>query len=283
MQKPSFSVKKIKQQVKERLAQFGIFDESEADWLVATVLGTTRGGLALVNQVNKKQAKQIEKATRKRCKGMPLDAIVGHTSFFGHTFFVSRHVLSPRPETELLTEWAAKWAKQNNAKALLDLCTGSGAIAIVAKKQLPSLQVIASDVSQKALTVAKKNAKNLGANVEFVRSNMFENLKGVCVDILVSNPPYIATKQLKTLDREVQKYDPRLALDGGEDGLTFYKIIATKAPFHLRSGGALALEVGFDQAENVAKLLAEHFENIQILNDYNHIARMVVATKKDSK
>lgn len=278
MQK-TIEMKQIKKQVANQLAVCGIDDKSEAEWLIACVLGTRRTNLALIKSVNKKQAKKILKATKKRCKGMPIDIIFGHTQFFGHKFFVNRHVLCPRPETELLTEWAIKWAKEHNANSMLDMCTGSGAIAISAKLALPKVSVVGADISKKALKTAKKNAKNLGAQVVFVHSNMFKNIQGH-FDILVCNPPYIATEQLKQLDKEVQNYDPQKALDGGVDGLDFYRLIAVEAPKHLNAGAAIGLEVGFNQAEQVAKMLETNFENIEILFDYNHIARMVVATKR---
>ena len=161
---------------------------------------------------------------------------------------------------------------------VLDLCTGSGAIAIVIAKKSKSL-VSATDISKMALDVARENAKNNNVKINFFFFFMFENLKKRArFDIIVSNPPYIRTLDIEGLDEEVKNYDPKLALDGGEDGLKFYRIIAEKAQAHLKNKGKLFLEIGKGQYSAVEKILIENgFTNISYRKDYSKIIRVVIA------
>ena len=190
-------------------------------------------------------------------------------------------MLAPRQDTEILVEQAIKYINdQQQVQKVLDLCTGSGAIAITIAKNTNS-KVTATDISKRALAVATKNAKNLDAKVTFLQSDAFKDLKPSSkFDIIISNPPYIPTKVIETLDEEVKNHDPLIALDGGEDGLDFYKIIADNAPKHLSKGGVLMLEIGYDQKQSVPKLLQTKFKDIQVLNDYGGNPRVVIATKK---
>ena len=162
---------------------------------------------------------------------------------------------------------------------VLDLMTGSGVIAVTVALETNST-VFASDVSKAALEVAKKNAKANGAKVKFVESDLFKAFKREKFDIIVSNPPYIASKEILTLDDEVKKYDPLISLDGGEDGLYFYREIANLSPKFLKEGGELILEIGSTQGGSVKKLLQNNFKNIKIKKDYSGNDRIVVATKK---
>ena len=157
--------------------------------------------------------------------------------------------------------------------------TGSGVIAITIAKET-SANVVASDISHQALEVAKKNAKTNNAKIKFVESDIFKGLKKDKFDLIISNPPYIPSKEVLTLDDEVKKYDPILALDGGDDGLSFYREIAEQAPMHLKEDGIIVLEIGFNQGQSIKKLLQNSFKNIKIKKDYSGNDRIVVAQKK---
>ena len=179
-------------------------------------------------------------------------------------------------ETEILVELAIKKIKENNYKTALDLCTGSGAIGICLAK-FTSVQVTGIDISNQALLVAESNATKNGVKIEFLQSDLFNELKKrKKYDIIVSNPPYIKSQDILSLDEEVKKYDPRLALDGGEDGLDFYKTIIKEAPMHLNKGGILMFELGINQFKDVQTLMKnEGYEEIEIVKDYNKIERII--------
>lgn len=267
-------------ETKNILASHDIDDPSEAEWLVATVLGKNRTEMKLTPTISKAELQKIRDAINLRIKHMPLSKIFGFTEFYGMKFYVDKNVLSPRPETELVCEEAIKLINSHNFKKVLDLCTGSGAIAITIAKNTKT-KVEACDISRSALKIAEKNAKNLGAKVTFFESNMFSGLKkNSKFDIIVSNPPYIATKEIQLLDEEVKNHDPHISLDGGEDGLDFYRVIAQTAATFLKNDGKLVLEIGEGEANAVKKLLSANFKNINIIKDYNNIQRIVIATAK---
>ena len=185
--------------------------------------------------------------------GTPLQYITNKQEFMGLDFYVDSNVLIPQPDTEVLVEETINLCRENSK--VLDLCTGSGAIGISIAKNIKNADITMSDISEKALEIAKKNARNneVIERCNFVLSDMFENIQGN-FDVIVSNPPYIKTEIIKTLDKEVQS-EPHLALDGGEDGLHFYKLIAENAYKYLKQDGILALEIGYDQREEVISLL----------------------------
>lgn len=216
----------------------------------------------------------------------PVSYILGTREFMGLEFNVNRNVLIPRQDTEHLVEEVLRSCdkKENileNPVRILDLCTGSGCIAISIKKFLDrkgtASEVIASDISEGALAVAKENAKKNDVQVSFIQSDMFENIEGK-FDLIVSNPPYIPASQLRTLENKVVGFEPMGALYGGEDGLSFYRIIANEAKKYIKSGGRLFLEIGFDQGKTVPELLkTAGFEEIEVLKDYNNLDRVVKA------
>jgi len=214
----------------------------------------------------------------KRLTHLPVQYITGESCFCGLDFKVNRNVLIPRPETELLAEAVFTSC---TGKSVLDMCTGSGCIAVtVAKLGKPAL-VTASDVSEKALEVARENAAKNEAEVRFVQGDLFESVIGERFDIIVSNPPYIASAEVDTLMPDVKDFEPRLALDGMEDGLYFYRKIAKEAAEHLNPQGRLMLEIGNDQGESVPALLEENgFTDITVKKDYSGLDRMVFATKE---
>ncbi len=272
--KKSLSV--VLTEVKNKLAVAGVNDKSDAEWLIATVLGKNRAEMKLVPFVTDKQYEDIMKATERRAKGESVDNIFGFTEFYGLRFDVNKKVLTPRMETELLVEQVLKAEKTFKKCTILDLGTGSGAIAVAVAKNCDA-KVTAVDVSKMALAVAEQNAKKNGVDVEFLHSNLFQDLKRKRkFDIIVSNPPYIPTSEISKLDKNVRECDPALALDGGEDGLDFYREIISKAEKRLNSNGLIFFEVGKGQAGDVRKLLKEYgFEEIKTTKDYNKIERIV--------
>lgn len=275
--KKSFAV--VYSEVKNKLASAGITDKSDAEWIIATVLGKNRAEVKLVASVSDKQYADIMRAAERRAKGESVDNIFGFTEFYGLTFDVNKKVLTPRMETELLVEQVLKVQKQYKKCTILDVGTGSGAIAISVAKNCDA-QVTAVDVSTQALAVAESNAKKNGVKVEFVHSNLFDNLKRKRkFDIIVSNPPYIPSTEIEKLDKNVRECDPILALDGGEDGLDFYRSIISKARDRLNAKGQIFFEVGKGQAASVRRLLRENgFEQIRTTKDYNKIERIVSGT-----
>ena len=201
------------------------------------------------------QEKTYMQDLEKLIKGIPLQHITNSQEFMKMNFFVSSDVLIPRPDTEILVEEVIKLGKEKKNPTILDLCTGSGAIAVSIAKYLPNAKVYASDISSKALEVAKTNARNneVQDKIEFINSDLFEKIEGK-FDIIVSNPPYIRTEVIKTLDEEVQK-EPMLALDGGKDGLDFYRKIVEEAYSHLKFDSYLCFEIGYDQKEEVTEIV----------------------------
>ena len=263
-------------EVKNRLAAAGVTDKSDADWLIATVLGKNRAEMKLVATITEKQYEQIMNAVERRTKGESLDNIFGWTEFYGLEFDVNKKVLTPRMETELLVERVLLATKNFKNCTVLDLGTGSGAIAISVAKNSDA-SVTAVDISKSALATAQSNAKKNDVQIEFLHSNLFEDLKRKRkFDIIVSNPPYIPSAEIATLDKNVRECDPVLALDGGQDGLDFYREISRNAGARLNSGGMIFYEVGKGQALDVKKILKEcGFEDIKIFKDYNNIERIV--------
>lgn len=252
------------------------FEESDVDWIIGTILNKNRAEIKLVRSVAAKEAREILRAGERRAKGEPLSNIFGWVEFYGLKFDVNKKVLSPRMETEILVEQVLKKIDEFEAKTVLDLCTGSGAIAITLAKYSKT-KVYASDISKQALMIAESNAKKNGVKVDFSQSDLLESLKkGRKYDIIVSNPPYIKTADMEKLDIEVKKYDPRLALDGGEDGLDFYRKIIEQAKRRLNKKGWLFFEVGKGQAEEVALLMQKNgYESVQKVKDYNKIERVI--------
>ena len=198
------------------------------------------------------------KAIKKLIQGVPLQHITNSKEFMKLNFYVDKDVLIPRADTEILVEEVIKLAKKVGAKKILDLCTGSGAIAVSLAKYINKSEITATDISNDALRIAKLNAKNNNVEdrITFISSNLFQNIPEEKYDIIVSNPPYIKTKDIKVLNKDVQK-EPKLALDGGIDGLDFYRKIIKEADEYLKFGGFLCFEIGFDQKEDVIELIEE--------------------------
>ncbi len=212
--------------------------------------------------------------------GAPVQYITNKQEFMKMNFYVDENVLIPQPDTEILVE---EIINQYNGKKckILDLCTGSGAIAVSLAKYLEYAEIVASDISVKALQIAKLNAeKNLvHRKIKFIESDMFSKINDNNFDIIVSNPPYIKTEIIKKLDAQVKK-EPNIALDGGEDGLKFYKIIIRNSYKYLTDNGKLFLEIGYDQREDVIKLLNKnnYYDNIYSKKDLGKNDRIIVAS-----
>lgn len=205
-------------------------------------------------EVGKKEQWEYFVNIEKISNGVPLQHITHHQEFMKMDFYVDENVLIPRPDTEILVEEVIKIASKINEPKILDLCTGSGAIAISIAKNIPNAEIYAIDISSKAIEVAKKNAKELGANVKFIKSNLFDKLDKIKFDIIVSNPPYIKKDVISYLSKEVQK-EPELALDGGIDGLDFYRKITQQAIDYLKLGSFLCFEIGYDQKDEVVDII----------------------------
>lgn len=196
------------------------------------------------------------KSIKRLIEGEPIQHITHQQEFMKLNFFVDENVLIPRPDTEILVEEVIKIAKKTKAKKILDLCTGSGAIAVSLAKYLGDVEITAIDISSKSLQIAIKNAKSnqVEDKITFIESDLFSNITDDKYDIIVSNPPYIRKDVINTLTKEVQK-EPKIALDGGEDGLEFYRKIVCESDKYLKFRGYLCLEIGFDQKNDVINII----------------------------
>lgn len=250
-------------------------DETDAEWIVSIVTGIKRSELGGDSRVKSSHIDKIDELAAERIKGKPLSYVLGNADFYGYEIKVDERVLIPRPETEELVSEVLKVVK--NTDKVLDLCTGSGAIALVINKK-SGASVTATDISEAALEVAKENFKQFDAAVETRLIDLYGDLSEK-YDIIVSNPPYIKTEEIDTLDKEVKDYEPRIALDGGEDGLDFYRRICEGAKQRLNEHGKLFLEAGYGEAEEIKKMLENDF-NVEIIKDISGIDRIIKAELK---
>lgn len=261
---------------------------TEAELLFSEVLKCDRLSLYLNKGriLGKSDSFLISAALKRRIGGEPIQYILGKQEFMGMDFKVTTDVFIPRPETEILVETALKigyrlWVAGYGLK-ILDIGTGSGCVAISFAKFLSYAKIDACDISKEALGVAKENAKLNNVDVNFIQSNLFStyHLSPKTYNLIISNPPYIPTPEIKNLQPEIS-YEPAIALDGGEDGLDFYRKIIAAAAAYLKKDGFLMMEMGFGQKaaiENIFQRSAD-FEIIEIVKDYNKIDRVIVAKK----
>ena len=207
-------------------------------------------------EIEAKERDEYIKNIKRLTQGEPLQYITGIQEFMKLKFLVTKDVLIPQPDTEILTEEVINIVSGIENATVLDLCTGSGAIAISIAKYTNNVKIVATDISKKAIEIAKQNAKLNGVanNIEFVESNLFDKIKDKKFDVIVSNPPYISTSEIKSLPKDVQ-CEPFLALDGGKDGLDFYRRIAKEGYKFLNRQGFLALEIGYNQKEDVKQII----------------------------
>lgn len=264
---------------KNKLIENKIEDENiKTKVLLKYILNVDDSYLIIHNDEN--QDKEIEtkfiNCINELIEGKPLQYITHHQEFMNLDFYVDENVLIPQPDTEVLVLQTINIIKQyeNRNIKVLDLCTGSGAIAISTAKAFENqaVQVYASDISDKALEVAKKNSKKNDVHINFINSNMFENIDEK-FDIIVSNPPYIETETIKKLSKDVQQ-EPHIALDGGFDGLEFYKIIASEYEKYLNDNGTLLLEIGYNQKQSVTELFINR--NVECIKDLAQNDRVII-------
>jgi len=215
----------------------------------------------------------------KRMNGTPFQYILGEQYFMGLKFIVNKDVLIPRADTEILIYNILELFRAKEGVKILDMCTGSGCIAVSLAKNLKNANVYGADISEKALNIAKKNAEINNVNVEFYNSDLFNKIPNEKFDIIVSNPPYITTKDMKSLQREVMS-EPSLALDGGEDGLFFYRKISEDALLYLNDNGVIVFEIGFNQGDTVKEILIRNnYRDIRLIKDYSGNDRVLIAIK----
>ncbi len=224
----------------------------------------------------------FDDALKKRASRIPLQQILGQQEFMGLTFFVNEHVLIPRQDTETLVELVLKEQKDKNI-SVLDMCTGSGCIAVSLKKLGGYARVEGADISEEALKVAKRNSEEIlesGDAVNFRRSDMFSSFRETeRFNVIVSNPPYIPSAVIEELEPEVRDHEPRGALDGTADGLYFYRILAEECAKHLTPGGHVYFEIGYDQGAAVKELLDAHgFKDTRVIQDLAGKDRVVCGT-----
>lgn len=236
-------------------------------------------------EVNEKEYQQYINNLKEIIEGKPLQYITNKQEFMGLDFYVDENVLIPQPDTEVLVENVleiCKNIKNEQTIKILDLCTGSGAIAISLSKILNEKniknKIIASDISDKALEVAKRNNETNKTNVEFIKSDLFEKIEENDFEIIVSNPPYIRDHIISTLSKQVQ-CEPIIALAGGEDGLNFYREIIDKAHLHIKNNGYLCLEIGYDQKKDVLNLFKDYekYRDINVVKDLSNNDRCVIS------
>lgn len=260
----------------------------DARLLLEYVCHTNRNELLVYGDKNRSEfeAQVYQMAIDRRAARIPLQHITGEQEFMGLRFRVNEHVLIPRQDTEILVEEAMRCLA--DGMRILDLCTGSGCILLSLLKYSNECEGIGIDISDKALLTARENASALQLDAVFLEGDLFAPLenyvssktKDRLFDIVVSNPPYIETEEIKVLMPEVREHEPLLALDGGEDGLSFYRKIIQKAPEYMRKGAHLFLEIGCKQGEAVRTLMQEAgFSQIQILKDYAGLDRVVFGMK----
>ena len=266
------------QKLREEFLANNITDESDVDWIFCEVLKCNRAELKTIKYIAPKDLERVREYAELRKKGEPLQRIFGHANFYGFEFELNDETLIPRFDTEILVETVLKDIKVGaSGLNVLDMCTGSGCIAITISK-MTDCNVVGVDINESAIAMARINADRLNAKVLFLQSDLFSKLGEQKYDIIVSNPPYIKTSEIDTL--EVSNYDPHLALDGGTDGLDFYRAIIAQAPNHLNVGGKIYFELGKGQFDEVKKFLMQDFDNIGMRLDYQGIERVIYATLK---
>ena len=261
----------------ERLKEANIEEASIDAWyLMEYALSTNRMDF-LMNRnqtVCEKQVEQYQKLIEQRASHIPLQHLTGVQEFMGYSFKVNEFVLIPRQDTELLVEEVLKKA---DGKRVLDMCTGSGCIIISLSKFSNLQKAVGVDISKEALKVAKENVIALEANVDLIESDLFSHLnKEEPFDIIVSNPPYIESSEVDKLMPEVKDHEPRLALDGMEDGLYFYRKIVKEAKHYLTKNGALFFEIGYNQGKAVCELMIENgYKEVKVIKDLCGLDRVV--------
>lgn len=265
---------------KEKLVESNIPEwELDAWYLLEYVTGCTRNEYLLhpKREVTDLQKQSYEALIQKRSFHIPLQHLTGCQEFMGLSFFVNEQVLIPRQDTEILVEEALKHLQEG--MEVLDMCTGSGCILLSILSLKKGLSGIGVDLSKEALGIAEKNRKHLDVDCTFLESDLFENVTGT-YDCILSNPPYIPTKDLKTLMEEVRCHEPRMALDGREDGLYYYRELIRLSPAYLKPKGMLFFEIGYDQAAAVRGMMEAAFSDVRVVKDLAGLDRVVYGSLK---
>lgn len=273
--------------------------QQSAEYILAVALKIDHDKLSMKKQLTDKEYNKYLKLINLRCDHVPLDKIIGYREFFNLKIPYNKNVLTPRLETELLADRLIsdirdiyKKNKYSTPLSLLDLCTGSGCLGLAVAHNT-NVNVSLSDISKKAIKVAKNNCKynrkiseengQPAPSLNYIVSDLFDRIN--CkYDIIVCNPPYVKTGDLEKLEIEVRDFDPILALDGGKDGLDFYRKIIKQAPNYLSSTnglGKIYFEIGVGQCEPIVKLLQKDFQDIEVIKDYSGIERFVIAKKRE--
>ncbi len=261
---------------KDRLEKVGVEEAPlDARLLLEYVCGTDRNTLLAHGdrEISEEECRKYEECIARREKRVPLQHITGEQEFMGITFLVNENVLIPRQDTEILVEEVLK--ELHDGMSILDMCTGSGCILLSLLQYSNDCEGTGTDLSAKALEIAKENGRRLGKTPVFLESDLFEKVEGR-YDVIVSNPPYIPTEVIPTLMPEVREYEPEGALDGKEDGLYFYREIVRQAGEYLNRGGRLFFEIGCGQAAQVSALLEEAgYKEIEVVKDFAGLDRVV--------
>ena len=252
----------------------------DVEVLAAHVLGISRSGLLIhaADEITDAQKNALSAFVTRRAAGEPVAYLIGEKEFMGLSFSVGEGVLIPRPDTETLVEWALS-RYEGKAPRILDICTGSGCIAVSMAHFLPRASVTAYDLSPAALLFAEKNAQQNHVHLSLVQNDILTEPISGTFDLILSNPPYISSNAVDSLMPEVKDFEPRLALEGGEDGLLFYPVIAKKAYAALSPGGHLAVEIGFDQGEAVCEIMKPYFKEVSLRKDLGGNDRVVIGQK----
>lgn len=263
---------------KQRLLECEIEDANLDAWLLLEYVSGISRSWYFVHEDEEVSENEIEKykmLIEKRGKHIPLQQLTKEAYFYGMKFFVNENVLIPRQDTEVLVEQVLNLSKGKEKLKLLDMCTGSGCILLALLANLKQASGTGVDLSEKALEVAQKNGRELGIEVSWIQSNLFDKVSG-SYDIIVSNPPYIETSVIEGLMDEVKLYEPRMALDGTEDGLFFYREITMQAGKYLKNNGILAFEIGYNQGKAVSEFMKENgYKEVQVLQDLAGLDRVV--------
>jgi release factor glutamine methyltransferase len=263
-----------------------------AELLLAQCLGFSRETLYanLRREIQTEEKKALDELLRRRMAGEPLQYLLGHQEFWSVDLKVDPRVLIPRPETEVLVDQALSILATSSGRVprVLDIGTGSGAIVIALTNEFVEIFAVATDISQEALQVAKENARKVGVGqrIRFVRGDLlhpFRPLTDGVFDLILSNPPYICRSDIEELTREVKDHEPRLALDGGEDGLDFYRRMSRQVPSYLRKGGWLLVEIGQGQGTEISTLLEQSgcFSAPELVRDLSGIERVIKVQKAE--
>lgn len=263
---------------KQRLLECEIEDASLDAWLLLEYVSGISRSWYFVHEdeeISENDIEEYQILIEQRGKHIPLQQLTKEAYFYGMKFFVNENVLIPRQDTEVLVEQVLSLSKEKENLKLLDMCTGSGCILLALLANLKQASGTGVDLSEKALEVAQRNGKELGIEVSWVQSDLFDKVSG-SYDIIVSNPPYIETSVIEGLMDEVKLYEPRMALDGTEDGLFFYREITMQAGKYLKNNGILAFEIGYNQGKAVSEFMKENgYKEVQVLQDLAGLDRVV--------